>query len=411
MPPYAGLPTPPRSGEIADSLRLMIYLGLAVALIVLDHRGGWLHQTRTVVSQVVQPLWAVAGWPGQAMRRVQDDAGTLGQLTEENQNLRQELLLSQARMARLRTVAADNERLRGLLGAAQTSGVDVQLAPILDIDLDPTRQRVVVRAGTADGVRIGQSVIDAGGLLGQVIEVNPRQSTVLLITDPAHAVPVAVARNGVRLVAYGGGEGGRLRLGNIPTSSDVKVGDELITSGLGGRFPAGFMVGTIVDLSPDESRAYLQGEVRPAAQLDRGRDVLLLRAAPPTPLSTGAIPPDAAGSGDVAAATDPANAAAAVPGQQVPASPALQVRYPRPPAPSADSGPATLDPAVPPTVAAGTPGASSAHTAPPAPAAVSPAQSRLPQSTPPTTTPPQAAPVRRPPPPSSPPTRDEGAGR
>ncbi|KGM52240.1 hypothetical protein N800_12535, partial [Lysobacter daejeonensis GH1-9] len=281
MPPYAGPPTPPRSGEIADSLRLMIYLGLAVALIVLDHRGGWLHQARQQFSLVVQPLWAVAGWPGQAMRRVQDDAGTLGQLTEENQRLRQELLLSQARMARLRTVAADNERLRGLLDAAQTSSVDVQLAPILDIDLDPTRQRIVVRAGSADGVRVGQSVIDAGGLLGQVIETKPQQSSVLLITDPAHAVPVAVVRNGVRLVAYGRGEGGRLRLGNIPTSSDVKVGDELITSGLGGRFPAGFLVGTITDLSPDESRAYLQGEVRPAAQLDRGRDVLLLRAAPP----------------------------------------------------------------------------------------------------------------------------------
>lgn len=410
MPPYAGPPTPPRSGEIADSLRLMIYLGLALALIVLDHRGGWLHQARTVVSQVVQPLWAVAGWPGQAMRRVQDDAGTLGQLTEENQHLRQELLLSQARMARLRTVAADNERLRGLLGAAQTSGVDVQLAPILDIDLDPTRQRLVVRAGTADGVRVGQSVIDAGGLLGQVIQVNPQQSTVLLITDPAHAVPVAVVRNGVRLVAYGSGEGGRLRLGNIPTSSDVKVGDELITSGLGGRFPAGFMVGTIVDLRPDESRAYLQGEVRPAAQLDRGRDVLLLRAAP----GPAAVP--SAGMNTAPAATEAANAAAGVPGQLAPVSPALQVRYPRRPTPGPGDGPATQNAAVPPTGAAGTAGTTPAVNQPAAPATVTAPpstqpQTTLPQTTPPPTTSPQAAPVRRPPPPSSPPATDEGAGR
>ena len=356
MPPYAGPPTPPRSGEIADSLRLMVYLGLAVALIVLDHRGGWLHQARRQVSQVVQPLWAVAGWPGLAMRRVQDDAGTLGQLTEENQQLRQELLLSQARMARLHTVAADNERLRGLLDAAQTSSVDVQLAPILDIDLDPTRQRVVVRAGTADGVHVGQSVIDAGGLLGQVIDAGPRQSTVLLITDPAHAVPVAVVRNGVRLVAYGLGEGGRLRLGNIPTSSEVKVGDELVTSGLGGRFPAGFMVGTITDLSPDESRAYLQGEVRPAAQLDRGRDVLLLRAAPPVAPAT--APPAPVGEAGSAGPASPAapgqivaspavgaagptgvtgagaapagdTAAGTASGPPVPTTPALDIRYPR----------------------------------------------------------------------------------
>lgn len=430
MPSYAGPPTPPRSGEIADSLRLMIYLGLAVALIVLDHRGGWLHQTRTVASQVVQPLWAVAGWPGQAMRRVQDDAGTLGQLTEENQHLRQELLLSQARMARLRTVAADNERLRGLLGAAQTSGVDVQLAPILDIDLDPTRQRIVVRAGTADGVRVGQSVIDAGGLLGQVIATNAQQSTVLLITDPAHAVPVAVVRNGVRLVAYGSGEVGGLRLGNIPISSDVKAGDELITSGLGGRFPAGFMVGTIVELSPDESRAYLQGVVRPAAQLDRGRDVLLLRAAPPTPSTTGTPPAGAAGSGEQAPGTSltpgappaasavpspgmdagaiaPANAAAVLPGQQATVSPALQVRYPRRPASSTGAGPATLDPAVSSTGTPGTGGPASTATEPTAPATAIPTQSTLPLSTPP-----GAAPVRRPPsPPASPTATDEGAGR
>ena len=374
MPPYAGPPTPPRSGEIADSLRLMIYLGLAVALIVLDHRGGWLHEARRQVSGVVQPAWAVAGWPGPAVRGLQDDAGTLAQLTEENQQLRQELLLSQARMARLRTVAADNERLRGLLGAAQSSGVDVQLAPILDIDLDPTRQRLVVRAGTADGVRLGQSVIDAGGLLGQVIEAKPMQSTVLLITDPSHAVPVAVVRNGVRLVAYGSGEGGRLRLANIPTSSDVKVGDELITSGMGGRFPPGFMVGTIVELSPDESRAYLKGEVRPAAQLDRGRDVLLLRAAPPQPTTPAVTPSDAA-AGSVPPGTAPTapgpapapqaasgqdgltpNAAAGMPTQAIPTQ-ALPVRYPRRVSPAA---PADADAARDANATPGTPGAGSA---------------------------------------------------
>ena len=356
MPPYAGPPTPPRSGEIADSLRLMVYLGLAVALIVLDHRGGWLHETRRQLSLVVQPLWAVAGWPGQAMRRVQDDAGTLGQLTEENRQLRQELLLSQARMARLRTVSADNERLRGLLDAAQTSGVDVQLAPILDIDLDPARQRLVVRAGTRDGVRVGQSVIDAGGLLGQVIEASPAQSTVLLITDPSHAVPVAVARNGVRLVAYGSGEGGHLRLASVPTSSDIKVGDELITSGLGGRFPAGFMVGTIVDLRPDESRAFLQGEVRPAAQLDRGRDVLLLRAAPAVPAP--AAPADgvpgaqvdaaqnrtdgADGTGDAGAPATGSTDPAALPHAPVPTP--LPIRYPRRAAPTAEPATAPASP-------------------------------------------------------------------
>ncbi|GAB3745288.1 rod shape-determining protein MreC [Lysobacter olei] len=415
MPPYAGPPTPPRSGEIADSLRLMVYLGLAVALIVLDHRGGWLHEARRQMSLVVQPLWAVAGWPGQAMRRVQADAGTLGQLTDENRRLRQELLLSQARMARLRTVAADNERLRGLLDAAQTSGVDVQLAPVLDIDLDPARQRLVVRAGTGDGVRVGQSVIDAGGLLGQVIETSAGQSTVLLITDPSHAVPVAVVRNGVRLVAYGSGEGGHLRLANVPTSSDVKVGDELITSGLGGRFPAGFMVGTIVDLRPDESRAYLQGEVRPAAQLDRGRDVLLLRAAPAMPAASptpvGAVPPgpDAAmqtpqgtttgGAGVAPTGTTGATGTGAVPVVPAPAPATLPIRYPRRAVPTTQPATSPASPSVAATASApastttspasgaaatGTGGAPAPRPAVPAPREPAPPASQTTGSKPPT---------------------------
>lgn len=279
MPPYAG-PSAARTGDVAGTLRLLAYLALAVTLIVLDHRGGWLHQSRQQASLVVGPLIAVAGWPGRMAERLRDDAGTLGQLGAENRRLRNELLVNHARMARMTTVVADNARLRTLLDAAQRGSLDVQLAPVLDVDLDPSRQRLVLDAGSRDGVRIGQSVIDAGGLLGQVINVTPMHATVLLLTDPDHAVPVAIARNGVRLVAYGRGRSDTLALASIPLSSDIKVGDVVVTSGLGGRFPPGFPVGTITALQPDESRAFLVGDLRPAAQLDRGRDVLLLRSAP-----------------------------------------------------------------------------------------------------------------------------------
>ena len=137
------------------------------------------------------------------------------------------------------------------------------------------RQRLVLAAGTRDGVHVGQAVIDAGGLMGQVISVTGGTSTVLLLTDPDHAVPVTVARNGVRLIVYGRGD--TLELRDIPLSAGVEVGDEIVTSGLGGRFPAGFPVGTITGLRPDDTHAFLVGELKPAAQLDRGRDVLLLR--------------------------------------------------------------------------------------------------------------------------------------
>ncbi|MEG3191727.1 rod shape-determining protein MreC [Lysobacter sp. D1-1-M9] len=304
MPHYASPATPTRTGEVADTLRLLAYLVLALVLIVLDHRGGWLNRARQQADVLVQPLWMVAGWPGRMAEKLYDDAGTLSQLTAENERLRNEMLVSNARLARLRTVAADNARLRGLLGAAERGGLDVQLAPILDIDLDLTRQRLVLDAGSADGVRVGQSVIDAGGLLGQVIDTTPMHASVLLLTDASHAVPVAVTRNGVRLVAYGTGSSDRLRLASIPLSSDVKVGDLLVTSGLGARFPAGFLVGTVAALRPDDSRAFLLGDVRPAAQLDRGRDVLLLRTAPAAP-GTGDRGPASAASEPEAAQTDP----------------------------------------------------------------------------------------------------------
>ncbi len=209
---------------------------------------------------------------------MRDDASSRTQLSDENRVLRNALLISGARLARLQASAAENARLRGLLGAAQRGGLNVQLAAILNLDLDPTRQRLILDAGSRDGVQAGQSVIDAGGLLGQIIQVQANTATVLLITDPDHAVPVVVARTGVRLVAYGKGRSDRLELANIPLSSDIRAGDSVVTSGLGGRFPAGFPVGTIMALHPDDSRSFLAGDLKPAAQLDRGRDVLLLKS-------------------------------------------------------------------------------------------------------------------------------------
>lgn len=321
MPAYAGSPAA-RSGDVAGTLRLLAYLALAIALIVLDHRGGWLAQLRTRGELVVQPLWWMAGLPGRGVDTVRDTVATHDRLTGENRVLRNALLLSGARIARLQAAAAENARLRGLLGAAQRGALDVQLAPILNIDLDPTRQRLVLDAGSRDGVQLGQTVIDAGGLLGQIIAVTPGTATVLLLTDPDHAVPVVVARSGVRLVVYGSGRSDRLQLANVPLSSDVKVGDAIVSSGLGGRFPAGFPVGTVTALHPDESRAFLVGELSPAAQLDRGRDVLLLRqSAAVVPIGTPTTTTNAATAHPATPAVSPVAPSSAAPAATPPAHP------------------------------------------------------------------------------------------
>jgi len=275
VPPYAGPPVASRQGDAASPLRLLAYLALAITLIVLDDQAGWLARLRAQANVLVQPVWALAGLPGKLGTQVKDNAASHGQLVEENRALRNKLLIANARLTRLQTAALDNAQLRELLNVAERSGLDVQLAPILDIDLDPVRQRLVLAAGSRDGVHLGQAVIDAGGLMGQVIATTGSNATVLLLTDPDHAVPVTVARNGVRLIVYGRGD--TLELRDIPLSAGVEVGDEIVTSGLGGRFPAGFPVGKITALRPDDTHAFLVGELKPAAQLDRGRDVLLLR--------------------------------------------------------------------------------------------------------------------------------------
>lgn len=280
MPSYAGPPAA-RPGDVAGVLRLLAYLILATALMVLDHRGGWLRAVRAQAEVAVQPLWWLAGLPSRLGTGLREDAVTRARLARDNEVLRNAMLVLGARNARLQAAAAENARLRGLLASAERGRLDVQLAAILDIDLDPTRQRLVLDAGSGNGVRMGQTVIDAGGLMGQVISTTPTTATVLLITDPDHAVPAVVARSGVRLMVYGSGRSDQLHAADVPLSADVRVGDVLLTSGMGGRFPPGFAIGTVQTLRPDDSRAFLEGEVTPAAQLDRGRDVLLLRGYKP----------------------------------------------------------------------------------------------------------------------------------
>ena len=157
MPPYAGPPVP-RSGDAAGTLRLLGWLALAIALIVLDHRGGWLSRMRAQVALAAQPLWRLAALPGEIGAEVQDGVATRAQLQRDNEVLRNALLISGARIARLQTAASDNVRLAGMLGAVRRENFDVQLVPILDVDLDPTHQRLVLDAGSRDGADVAATL-------------------------------------------------------------------------------------------------------------------------------------------------------------------------------------------------------------------------------------------------------------
>ncbi len=294
---HPGAPAPKLADAAAGSLPLLACITLSALLMVADHRGDLSPRVRATLSTLVEPVWQVAAMPSTVAHWAATRLHRQGALSEENVALRRELQLRDAQLARLEAVARENARLRDLLGGKAGYRLAVQMAGIVDVDLDPWRQRVRLDLGAADGVAVGQAMIDAGGMLGQVVQVSEHGATALLVTDASHAVPVQVVRTGLRLVAVGTGRPDALRVPNIPRSADVRVGDLLVTSGIGGRFPAGFAVGALAEVGPDESRLFLEATAAPAARLDRGREVLLvMRGA----VDAGVGPPEPSGYRDPA---------------------------------------------------------------------------------------------------------------
>ena len=285
----------------ASTLRLIVYLGLSALLMVVDHRAGYIEELRRAAGALVEPIYRIAAFPADVARAPRTAVVSQDTLAKENRELRDALLLAQARLNRLDALVAQNARLKDLLDAQNSLGLSVQLARLVDVDLDPFRPRVVLNVGSNQGVTVGQPVIDAHGIMGQIVEVLANTSVAMLVTDPTHAIPVMVERSGLRTIAYGTGAIDRLELPNIPISADVQVGDRLVTSGLGGRFPAGFPVGEILSISTDSSSLFAAAKARPAAALDRSGDVLLLRDQPqpygaPAPIEESGPPRELAGS-------------------------------------------------------------------------------------------------------------------
>ena len=200
-----------------------------------------------------------------------------GMLEKNAQLSRQILELSQLSQQYL-ALKTENERLRELLGSQARVSAEVVIAELVGVIPAPNTYQIIIDKGAVDGVMIGQAVIDAQGLFGQIVEVERYTSRVLLITDVSHAVPVQVNRNGVRSIAGGTGQLDRLELENVPVTADIREGDLLETSGLGGRFPPGYPVGLVDSVIIEPTSPFAMISVRPSAQLDRSRHVLIVFA-------------------------------------------------------------------------------------------------------------------------------------
>lgn len=302
------------SDATAGTLRLIAYLALAAITMVLDHRNGWLHRVRYAGAAAIVPIYKIAAAPADWIHDASTALAQRRDLIDENRQLREALLLAEARLNRMDAVVQQNERLKQLLDTQRLLGMHAQLARLINVQLGPTHDRVMLNVGADEGVHVGQVVIDSHGVMGQVIETLPHASVAMLVTDPDHAVPVMLARTGVRGIAHGTGDADQLVVPNLPLSSDVKEGDQWVTSGLGGRFPAGFPVGTVTSLKHDASGMFLEAMVKPAAQLERSGEVLLLRdqpdpVGPPAPAPE-VGPPDSLAPTVVAPRPSPAKPAA-----------------------------------------------------------------------------------------------------
>lgn len=263
----------------------MLALACSVVLIIADHRYQHLESLRSVLSVAAYPLQYLAHLPVASFHGMREGLAGNGELQTQNQALKRENLFLKARLQKLEALEAENMRLRDLLGSSFKIGDRVLIAELLAVDLDPYRQQVLINKGESSGVFEGQPVLDANAVMGQVVRVNPLSATVLLITDANHALPVQVNRNGLRTVAEGAGFVNRLQLPHLPNNADVRVGDLLVTSGLGGHFPPGYPVAMVTEVRREPGKPFATVVAEPTARLDRSREVLLVWTLPPALLS------------------------------------------------------------------------------------------------------------------------------
>jgi rod shape-determining protein MreC len=280
---------------------------------MLDHRSNYLETVRMWMGTAANPIYTVVQTPSQAWGWMSGSFADRTQLRLENAELSEQLRVARVKLLQFDSLRQENLRLRQVREASAGVGGRTMIAEIMRVDVDPFRHRVRINKGADHGVFRGQPVLDAFGIVGQVVQVDKYTSTLILITDDDHAIPIQVNRNGIRSIAVGTGELSKLSLPYMTVESDVKPGDLLVSSGLDGIFPAGYPVASVTKVERNPAETFALVEAKPLAQLDRDREVLLLWAEPPSavpaePADTPPMPKPATPSAQPPASAAPASA-------------------------------------------------------------------------------------------------------
>jgi len=252
---------------------------IAIACVVLmftDARTRLLEPVRLGIGALVTPIQFTADLPARVgalidlwLESEESVRSVYNQVVDENARLR-------FRLQRMQALELENRDLRRILSAPQRGDTRVLVGQLLEVSLDPYKQTILVNRGAKDDLFVGQPVFDPEGLLGQVSEVMPLTSALTLITDPGHALPVQVTRHGLRAIAMGTGKPDRLRIVYLTPNDDIRKGDRLVTSGLGGRFPAGYPVARVSEVVEDAGEPFLRVTATPIARMAHNKHVLLV---------------------------------------------------------------------------------------------------------------------------------------
>jgi|TARA_R110000850_G_scaffold155849_2_gene280034 rod shape-determining protein MreC len=256
--------------------RLLMVVILSIALIFLDTKFSQLDSVRRVIGSSLTPIYWLSALPENIANGVSNLFTSRESLQEELDKLESQMLVLERKAQKLASVTAELNRLRELLNASRLLDEGVVVTEMIAASPNPDNQYIQIDKGLSDGVYLGQAVLDAHGLMGQVIGVNDLTSRVLLISDSRHAVPVQINRNGLRAIAYGVGAVNYIELGSVPATYDIKVGDLLVSSGLGGRFPEGYPVGRVSEILIEPGESFAQVRVTPEAQLNRSKLLLIV---------------------------------------------------------------------------------------------------------------------------------------
>ncbi|EKE01958.1 MAG: Rod shape-determining protein MreC [uncultured bacterium] len=253
---------------------------LSLVLFFCDRNLTCFTKLRTPVLSVIVSVQRVINWPADLAQILSNSLTSKRILLEENSRLHSELLLANAQLQRLGFLEQENSQLHVLLNTAKQLKTKFLAAQLLTLPPDTFNQPVTIDKGEADSVYVGQAVIDAYGLFGHVILVKPKTSKVLPVTYKKSAIPVTIIRNGIQAIAVGAGHDNGIELVNAPETMDVRVGDSLVTSGIGQRFPAGYVVGVVREIKHVLGARFMRVSVTPSAHINSSKNVLLIEVNP-----------------------------------------------------------------------------------------------------------------------------------